>query len=170
MLLANQRILFCAGTCLQYKSLTSNAFTPKVIQYPVRKGSAVLNPQYCFRVSTRKSCHGKLEDSTEYKRKHQARTGKQSKHSVQADKILAATFHIGSTYVTDLDLWVLCLRLWDLLRWMLAVNSTVLSDDPGLNNLMHRSEREALKGDLACQWQPHMYHSEGAKKLKVQRT
>ena len=26
---------------------------------------------------------------------------------------------------------VLCQRLWDLLRWMLAVNSTVLSDGPG---------------------------------------
>ena len=29
---------------------------------------------------------------------------------------------------------VLRLRLWDLLRWMLAVNSTVLSDCPGLKH------------------------------------
>ena len=36
------------------------------------------------------------------------------------------------THVTDL--WVLRLRLWDLLRWMLAANSTVLSDDLGLKH------------------------------------
>ena len=29
---------------------------------------------------------------------------------------------------------VLRLRLWDLFRWMLAVNSTVLSDDLGLKH------------------------------------
>ena len=32
------------------------------------------------------------------------------------------------------------------------------------NILMHRSEREALKSDLECQWQSHMHPSEGAKK------
>ena len=38
----------------------------------------------------------------------------------------------GSTHVSGL--WVLCLRLWNLLRLMLAVNSTVLSDSPGLKH------------------------------------
>ena len=36
------------------------------------------------------------------------------------------------THVTDL--WVLRLRLWDLPCWMLAVNSTVLSDGQELNH------------------------------------
>ena len=55
------------------------------------------------------------------------------------------------------DLWALHLRLLDLLRWMLAVNSTVLSDEPGLKHFNDRSDREAPKGDLTCQWQSHMY-------------
>ena len=38
----------------------------------------------------------------------------------------------GSTHVTEL--WVARLRVWDQFRSMLAVNSTLLSDDPGLKH------------------------------------
>ena len=44
--------------------------------------------------------------------------------------------HIASqaatTHVTEL--WVARLRVWDRFRSMLAVNSTLLSDDPGLKH------------------------------------
>ena len=36
------------------------------------------------------------------------------------------------THVTDIR--VARLRIWDQLRWMLAVNSTLLGDDPGLKH------------------------------------
>ena len=67
------------------------------------------------------------------------------------------------------DLWVVRLRVWDQLRSMLAVNSTLLSDQ-NLNNLMHKSEREALIGDLAGQWQLHMYLSEDPKRSLAHAT
>ena len=40
--------------------------------------------------------------------------------------------HFADTHVTDL--WVARLRVWDQFRSMLAVNSTLLSDDPGLKH------------------------------------
>ena len=74
-------------------------------------------------------------------------------------KVLELNGIVRITHVTQG--LVLHPRLWDLLLWILAVNSTVLSDDPNVKLLMHRSEREALK---ACKWQLHMYLVKGAKR------
>ena len=58
----------------------------------------------------------------------------------------------GVTNMTDL--WVVCLLPWDQLRWMLAANSTQLSDDQGLKHfnfeyvILHSPCQDILANNL----------------------
>ena len=63
-------------------------------------------------------------------------------------------FALGQhTHVSEL--WVACLRLWDQLRWVVTVNSTLLSDNLGLKHfnfkfVILRSPRQECSRTTVC--------------------
>ena len=58
------------------------------------------------------------------------------------------TYHVHQNYPCDSGSGT-ALRLLDLLRWMLAVNSTVLSDDPGLKHFNAREWKRSTQRRLS---------------------